>query len=305
MSVLVTGATGFIGKALIAALSDRGVNVRATRRGSFCKQRVGGVSWYPLDLGHDENWDALLEGVSVIYHLAWTTTPALAAANPTADFETNLPATQRLLEAARHKKGIRIVFPSSGGTIYGVTRDSPITETHPTQPISVYGAAKLATEHLLKVYSVQYGVNSVALRIANPYGGSQSLNKGLGAIYAFATAALMEQPIILYGDGSTVRDFIHISDVTRALISAGERWDVEGAVNIGSGQGVALSEIIAILEAVLGRRIAVERRPRRPFDVPSSVLDCSKAAKVLSWRAEIGLYDGIQRLVSHLQSELG
>ena len=300
MTVLVTGARGFLGSALCRTLVARGIAVRATARVLPEGWRESAIDWRCLDLAQAVDWPALVDGVDTVYHLAWSSIPATAAAAPIQDLTVNVGGLIGLLEAARSRPGIRIVFPSSGGTVYGRSERLPLRETDVTRPLNAYGVAKLTAEAYLDLYRASSGVNSVALRIANPFGSGQDPGKGLGAVTHFARAALAGEPLVLFGDGSTIRDFVEIDDVVEAMILAGERRDVVGPLNIGTGSGRSLSDVIGLLERHFGRPLPVSVRPARPFDVQACVLDVSAARERLGWSPRYGFEEALARLLDKM-----
>ena len=305
MGVLVLGGNGLIGRALCAQLATSRSDVisagRAVQDGVF---RDGVIS-RRLDLSTFADWADLLADVDTVYHLAWSTIPSSAAIDPAQDIVENVVGTVRMLEAARRVPHIRIVFASSGGAVYGAPDYLPIDERHPERPISAYGVSKLMVEHYIQKYRRLYGIDGISLRISNCYGAGQSEKKGLGAIALFARAALKGEPIKLFGDGQTVRDYVHLDDVVAALIAAGNARRVPGPLNIGSGVGYSLLEVITKLEAAVGRRLEVERVAARGFDVPASVLYTHLAQKRIGWKASIDIDHGIYMVLDELRAELG
>lgn len=297
MRALVTGAGGFLGRALCAALSKEGARVRAVSRGPVVEDDSG-IEWRMADLGQDPDWTGLLADIDVVYHLAWSTTPATAARAPAAEVAENVVATLSLLEAAAKRARLRIVFPSSGGAVYGPVARPPAREDYPTQPIGAHGAAKLAVEHYLDAFRRSHGLNCVALRIGNAYGPGQDPSKGLGAVSTFVHAAVRNEPLKVFGDGSIVRDYVHLDDVTGAMMVAGSRWEVTGPVNIGSGEGRSILDVVATLQEILGRRLEVRHGEARAFDVPRSVLDISRARRELGWRPQVAFADGVRALLA-------
>jgi len=300
MTVLVTGASGFLGSALCRTLVARGAAVRGTARVPLESWRESAIDWRCADLASAVDWPALVDGVDTVYHLAWTSIPATAASAPIQDLTVNVGGVIGLLEAARSRPGIRIVFPSSGGTVYGRSDGLPFRETDPTRPLNAYGVAKLTAESYLNLYRTGNGVNSIALRIANPFGFGQDLSKGLGAVTHFARAALAGKPLILFGDGSTVRDFIAIDDVVEAMILAGERRNVVGPLNIGTGSGRSLRDVITFLEGYFGRSLPISIKPARSFDVEACVLDVSAAWERLAWRPRYSFEEAMTQLLDKL-----
>lgn len=300
MTVLVTGARGFLGSALCRVLVARGIAVRATTRVLPEGWRESAIDWRRFDLAGAVDWPALVDGVETVYHLAWSSIPATAAAAPIQDLTVNVGGIIGLLEAARSRPGIRIVFPSSGGTVYGRSERLPLRETDATRPLNAYGVAKLTAEAYLDLYRAGSGVNSIALRIANPFGFGQDPGKGLGAVTHFARAALAGEPLVLFGDGSTIRDFVEIDDVVEAMILAGERRDVVGPLNIGTGTGQSLRDVIGLLERHFGRPLTVSVKPARPFDVQACVLDVSAARERLGWSPRYGFEEALTRLLDKM-----
>ncbi|RYG11631.1 MAG: NAD-dependent epimerase/dehydratase family protein [Burkholderiales bacterium] len=298
MTILVTGATGFLGSALCRELRKRGEPVRAAARALPVGDDGAGIDWRPLDLAGGPDWSALLDGVTTVYHLAWSSIPSSAASAPVQDLTVNVGGLVGLLEAARSYPGIRIVFPSSGGTVYGRPERLPTREDHPKHPLSAYGVAKLAAEAYLDLYRASHGVNSIALRISNPIGPGQNPNKGLGVITHFARAALADQPLPLFGDGRTIRDFVDVADVVEAMIRAGERTDVVGPLNIGAGVGWSLRDVITAMEVHFRRPLAVHERPARAFDVPACVLDIAAAHAQLGWTPRHSFEESLSQLIN-------
>lgn len=304
MTALIVGANGLIGRRLCERLSRQSVGVIATARRMTDLHAHPQVRWKTVDLATFDGWDKLFEGVDTLYHLAWSTIPASADPDPARDILENVVGTVRMLEAARHVPGLRIVFASSGGSVYGASETLPVAETHPTRPVSAYGISKLMVEHYLDKYRAMYGLDGVALRISNCYGARQQQHKGLGAVTLFARAGLRREPLKLFGAGDVVRDYIHVDDVVDAMIAAGARRNVTGPINIGSGVGHSLRQVIAQLEAALGHRFEVQQAPPRIFDVAASVLDVTRAQDRLGWTPTISLDLGIERLLAELRSEL-
>ena len=305
MGVLVLGGNGLIGSALCKHLAERELDVIATTR-SLGEVRIGtGVRWKRLDLATYAEWGSLLQDVDTVYHLAWSTIPPSAALDPARDVIENVVGTLRLLEAAREIPNIRIVFASSGGSVYGAPDHLPVDEAHPTRPLSAYGVSKLMVEHYIEKYRSLYGIDGISLRIGNCYGARQSERKGLGAVALFARAALKGEPIRLFGDGKAVRDYVHVDDVVCALAAAGDRRRASGPLNIGSGMGHSLAEVIAKLEAAIGSRLELQKVAARAFDVPASILDIRRAKERIGWQPTIDLDRGINMILTELRAELG
>jgi UDP-glucose 4-epimerase len=303
---LILGGGGFIGRHVALRLARAGHQVLLADRirptYTFPADAAPRISWQPLEMA-SADWDTLVANVAVVHHYAWTSIPASANANPGGDLTSNVTATLAILEALKRHGGGRIVFPSSGGTIYGRLQRVPAPEDHPLVPITAYGAGKATVEIYLGLYHALHGIDCRVARIANPYGVGQDLGRGQGAVTTFLYRALTNQPIVIWGDGEVVRDYIHVTDVAAALVALAlaPRLDRIQTFNVGSGIGVSLNAIVAELENRLNRRLNVRREHSRPFDVPISVLDISRAREVLGWQPRLSFADGIERTMADLK----
>jgi UDP-glucose 4-epimerase len=236
-----------------------------------------------------------LDGIDPVIHLISTTLPKSSNDDPIFDVQSNVVSTLRLCDFAVDAGVRRIVFISSGGTVYGVPRHLPIREDHPTDPRVSYGIVKLAIEKYLALYHEQRGLGYVVLRVANPYGERQRVDVAQGAVAVFIDRALRDVPIEIWGDGSVVRDYIYIQDVASAFLRAVEYDGPPCVVNIGSGTGHSLNDLVARLESMLSRKVACRYLPARGIDVPRNVLDIARARETLQWSPSVGLDDGIAR----------
>lgn len=300
MKHLVLGGGGFLGSNLARALHQQGVKVRIFDRPNLVRPpilRELDLEWLEGDFIDAQAVAAAVAGVEVVHQLVSTTLPKSSNENPVYDIESNLAGTVRLLEAAVREGVRKVVFSSSGGTVYGIPRYNPIDEEHPTEPLVSYGIAKLAIEKYLHLFSVLHGLDYAVLRISNPYGPGQSPTGSQGALTVFLHRALTGLPIEIWGDGTVVRDYLHVDDVTAAFLKVALEDVPAGVFNVGSGRGTSLNELIGILGEALGRPVAVRYAPGRPFDVPVNVLNVAKAAEVLRWRPQVSLEDGVARMI--------
>jgi UDP-glucose 4-epimerase len=303
---LVLGGEGFIGTHLCEALAAAGHAVR-----SFDRPRPGHLAGRtatgPLERVHGdflnrEDVARAIKDCEVVFHLISTTLPKSSNENPVYDVETNVVATLRLLEAARSEGVGKIVFLSSGGTVYGVPRTIPISEAHPTNPICSYGITKLTIEKYLHMFWEIYGLDYAVLRASNPFGEGQHPRRGQGAIAAFAHRAIRGEPVEIWGDGSVTRDYVYVGDVVVALTRAMESGSGQRVFNIGSGDGRTLNEVLAAIEKALGSAVRRSYVAGRSFDVSTSVLDIGLARTHLGWEPRIPFGDGVQRTISWLRS---
>lgn len=311
MKCLVLGGGGFIGLNLCEALLAAKHQVRVFERPRLTLDGTGAVSadaavtnleWYEGDFANRSDIEAAVAGCDIVFHLICTTLPSSSNDNPVYDIETNLVATIGLLEAARAAKVRKIVFVSSGGTIYGIPTALPIPEDHPTAPICSYGITKLAIERYLHLYHHLHGLDYCVLRVANPYGEHQRPTSMQGAVGVFLGRALRNEAIAVWGDGSVVRDYVYIGDLVSALVKSIDYSGSDRIFNIGSGRGHSLNELIAVLESVLGHDIERIEKRARVVDVQANVLDISKARRALQWEPQTTLHDGVRRMLRWMRS---
>ena len=306
---LVLGARGFIGSHLTDALLSAGAKVRAFDRlgvqplKGVESDRREGLTTINGDLVSVKDIDAALAGVDICYHLVSTTLPRSSNLDPAYDIETNLLGTLRMLDAAvRHKVG-KVVFTSSGGTVYGHPNQALISEKHSTEPTCSYGIMKLAIEKYLALYQQLHGLDYTVLRLANPYGERQRIESSQGAVAVFLGKALRQESVEIWGDGSVVRDYLHISDVVRALLIVNGSPCQASVYNIGSGHGVSINELIQAISAVTGIDMKVDYLPGRNFDVPVNVLDITRAKAELGWAPLHSLRTGLEATWQWMQRE--
>lgn len=296
---LILGGGGFIGSHLAEELVAAGYPVRVFDKthgfwGNLATV-LDRVEIFEGDFLNQVDVRTALDGCEVAIHLISTTLPATSNENPIYDVEANVVSTLRLLEEARHAGVRRILFISSGGTVYGRPLRVPIDEDHPTDPLCSYGIGKLAIEKYLGLWRHLHGLRSTTLRFSNPFGERQNPGANQGAVAVFLGRILAGLPLEIWGDGEVVRDYIYIKDAVRAFRAVLES-DPQGSVyNVGSGEGTTLNALIERIERVTGRPVRVERRPGRPLDVPVNVLDTGRLRAATGWRPEWGLDAGLER----------
>lgn len=295
MKVLVLGGNGFIGSHLVDSLLEAGHSVRVFDRSpERFRPSLANVEYVTGLFGDAFSIAEALAGVDVVYHLISTTLPGTSNLNPTADVEDNLIATVALLEQMVKTGVKRIVYLSSGGTVYGNPERNPVTEDHPLRPICSYGIVKVAVENYLFMFQQLYGISTIVVRPSNAYGPRQGHMGVQGIISTFLTKISEDEPLVVWGDGSIIRDYIYVTDLARICLIAGEA-DVSGVFNVGYGKGYTISNIIETIADVVGRKPVVRYEPARYFDVREVVLDITKIRKKFDWIPEISLFDGIKK----------
>lgn len=306
--ILIIGGAGFIGSHLCDALLDRGNIVRVFDRPGIVPYRVfkstESIEWVQGDFNSEIDIEKAVTGCKIIFHLISTTLPKSSNEDPVYDIQSNVIGTVRLLDIARRAAIEKLVFVSSGGTVYGIPNEIPISESHPTNPLSSYGISKLAIEKYLKLYELMYGLKYSIIRLANPYGARQRTNGAQGAVAVFMEKAIKNEEINIWGDGSVVRDYIYISDVIDALLSVANYYGGENVFNIGSGQGKNLNQILQEIELILHRPVLRSYTESRSFDVPVNVLDIELAKKILDWSPKISFDEGLSKTYEWLNAEM-
>jgi UDP-glucose 4-epimerase len=304
MRCLVLGGGGFIGVNLCHALSAEGMDLRVFGHPPRVGQLPRGAELVEADFDDVAKLHDALTGCDVAFHLISATTPASANADMLNDLQQNVANTLHLLELARTTGLGKIVFLSSGGTVYGVPGQVPTPEEAPTWPITAYGISKLAIERYLALHHHLHGLDYCILRVGNPFGEFQVARKHQGAVAAFLTNVIQGKPIEIWGDGQVRRDYVYVGDVVDALLKAMRSDAAEKLFNVASGIGRSLTEIVADIERLVGHPVRVDHRPARPVDVPVSVLDVARAGRVLQWQPVTSWEDGLARSHRWLQQHL-
>jgi len=304
MRCLVLGGGGFLGSHACDALLAHGCYVRAFEKQYVGKENIqhalSDIEWIEGDFTNEAHVREIVQGMDLVVHAIGTTLPKNSNENPAYDISSNVISTLHLLEAAKEAGVKKIIFFSSGGTVYGIPQKIPIPEDHPTDPISSYGIQKLAIEKYLSLYHRLHGLDYAIMRMSNPYGERQRPVASQGAVAVFLYKALKSEPIEIWGDGSVTRDYLHVSDVA-AVIPLLLRYEGSYKLfNIGSGRGLSLLDLIKTLDRVIGSPLEVRFTPARPFDVPVNVLDNALARRELSWAPKIDIEEGIRRTMRYL-----
>jgi len=306
MKCLVLGGGGFIGSHICDQLVAAGHEVRIFEKVGLSKNNIhhlgNRVEWMEGDFLNPDCLRNAVNGTEIIFHLISSTLPKDSNDNPVYDITSNIIPTLHMLEAARVAGVRKVILSSSGGTVYGIPRKIPITEEHPTEPICSYGIHKLMIEKYLFLYNKLYGLDYAIMRISNPYGERQRQTGGQGVIPIFLHKILHDEPIEIWGDGSVVRDYLHISDVARAAVMLMDAQLSHKILNIGSGTGRSLNALLEEIAKVAGLIPNVRYTPCRAFDVPANVLDITLAKDTLGWTPQVNLADGLRRTMEYLRN---
>jgi UDP-glucuronate 4-epimerase len=315
---LITGGAGFIGSNLINTLFKGNPGIKITCIDNFdpyysadIKQlNIRNFKFNPdfhflyddlSTISANELCELIEEPVDVIVHIAAKAGVRPSIQNPLAYQQTNVIGTQHLLEFAKEKNVKQFVFASSS-SVYGINDHYPWKEDEQLMPISPYAMTKLAGEMLGHVYSKLYGIRFIALRLFTVYGPSQRPDL---AIHKFVKAILKDEPITMYGDGSTSRDYSFVDDVVQG-ITAAMQYDKTGfeIINLGNNYSVSLKDLISFIEEVMGKKAVIEQLPEQPGDVSKTFADISKAKQLLDYNPQTNLKDGLKKFYDwFLQNE--
>ncbi len=309
---IVTGVAGFIGSHLAEAILDRGdqvigvdqfndyYNPQLKRNNVSSLKKNSAFTLIESDI-QTLNWQELLQGVDIVYHQA-------AQAGVRASWgegfrhytERNINATQIILEAAKETQSLKRFVYASTSSVYGNAETMPTPETICPQPVSPYGITKLAAERMCWLYQQNFGVPITALRYFTVYGPRQRPDM---AFHKFFKAAIQDKAISIYGDGKQTRDFTFISDAVAANLAAGEVPEAIGEVfNIGGGSRVVLTDVLATMEKVIGQPIRKNYVEKAMGDARHTSADVSKAQRILGYKPQVSLAEGLTKEWEWIQS---
>jgi UDP-glucose 4-epimerase len=292
-SVLVLGGGGFIGASLRERLAHTGAAVAVVSRSAAVGLHAN-ETWSTLDIRDTAAVARLLRPGQDVYHLVSDSNPSSSNWDVEVDIRDVVLPTTALIKAAVTAGVRKIVYVSSGGTVYGVPRSVPLNETAATDPISGYGVGKLSVEKYLAVFGQLHGLNYQIARVANPFGPRQRPNRGQGVVATLMYQALTGAPFQIWGDGSVARDFVAVDDVAAALVAMCDYEGPHRIMNVGSGQARSIASVARDIETVLGLEAhPVLRRESRGFDVPVNYLDIGRITSETPWRPRTEWMDGL------------
>jgi UDP-glucose 4-epimerase len=305
---LILGGGGFIGSHLSDALLENGYEVVIFDKLNFSRKNLehnlGRIKIIEGDFNNEIDLKNALAGIDIAFHLVSSTLPANSNENPIYDVETNLVSTLRFLNEALINKISKVIFISSGGTVYGIPERLPIKEYHPRKPICSYGIIKKTIEDYLYMFEKLYELDYYVFRLANPYGERQNPNVAQGVIPVFLKKLIKGETIEIWGDGKIERDYIYIEDAISALIKSLTLATEDKIFNLGSGKGYTLNDILEIIEKVSGKKPKVIFKEKRNIDVPVNILDNKLISETFDWQPKTEIEEGIKRTYEYLKKEI-
>jgi UDP-glucose 4-epimerase len=300
--VLVTGGAGFIGSHVVDAFLGDGADVLVVDdlstgleenvASAATLERLDIVDGEALGKAAQEFWPDL------VCHLAAQASVTFSVRDPRRDLDVNVLGTLNVLEAAR-AAGAPVVFASTGGALYGDQVPLPAAEDTPAEPLSPYGASKLAGEAYVRTWGLLHGLGNVVLRLGNVYGPRQNPHGEAGVVAIFCERLLAGETPTVFGDGEQTRDYVHVSDVADAFVR-GAGLGGPGTFNVGTGWETSVNDLLRTLQETAGTSLEPRFEPLRPGELLRSSLECSKARDELGWSPEIELHSGLaQTLASY------
>lgn len=307
MRALVTGGAGFIGSTLVDRLLAEGHEVDAVdslvtgkaHNLDAAREAAGRFTFHEVDV-RDDAVVGLLEArrPEVVFHLAAQADVRVSVAQPAFDADVNLVGSLKVFEGARAGGARKVVFASSGGTIYGEPAPEalPVSEDHPQHPVSPYGVAKKAGGDYLFALRALHGLSYASLALANVYGPRQDPHGEAGVVAIFAGRLLSGEPCTVFGDGEQTRDYVYVDDVVDAFVRAADAGDGV-LVNIGTGVETSVNDLYASMARSIGSDMASVSAPARPGELARSALDPALAGEVLGWKPFTPLDQGTAQTI--------
>jgi UDP-glucose 4-epimerase len=306
MKIAILGASGFIGRHLTSKFAKDGHEVFCFGRELALEEVFEGAKHIRFDLAEiSSESKTVLLNCDVVVHLVSTTNPGNSVLSPRTDVSDNILGSLDLFEILRGNPKCKLIFASSGGAVYGLPKTLPISEAHENNPVSPYGVSKLAIEKFLFSYLAQHGLDYTILRLSNPYGPGQLNLRGQGLIPTIIECGLTGQPVTIWGDGTSERDYLFIDDAVDAFSRAVTYKGSERVFNVGSGVGTSILNLVSEIECLLNLPIKLNFEQRRASDPLVNILDVSLAKEVLGWVPSTSIGDGLQKTVEWNRKRLG
>lgn len=308
MKCLLIGGGGFMGSHLCEALVAKSYKVRVLERARLNIEDIprnvfARLEWIEGDFTNSVDLESTMKGCDIVFDFANSILPKNSNDNPNYDVESNVIPSLQMLDLAKYLKVKRIIFISSGGTVYGIPQKIPIPEIHPTNPLCSYGISKLTIEKYLYLYKHLYGLDYSILRVSNAFGERQLPNLSQGVIATFLYKALRNEVIEIWGNGSIIRDYIYIQDIIDALMKAMVNKNSDKIFNIGCGKGLSINEVIVEIEYLTKHPLKKLYTEGRLLDVQENVLDISKANKFLNWSPKITFREGLEKTYNWMRQK--
>lgn len=304
--VVILGGLGFIGSHICRSLNRQNYSVRIFDKEDqphdLVKDLEHVVEIIPGNISRPEEVVKALNDATIVINLIHTTVPGSSMIDPGNDIVSNVANTVRWLEHLNETKLRRIVYFSSGGTVYGVPESTPITEDHPTNPLNSYGITKLAIEKYTALYANRFGIDYCVLRPSNVYGPGQRLHHGQGVIGIMINRALNGDELEIWGKGTDQRDYLFVDDLVDAVSKLVEYKGPQRVFNVSRGIGNSVLDLVTVLRDQINPLLKVKHLPDRGFDVPVNILDSGRLREETGWQPRIGFEEGVLRTIEWIRS---
>ena len=299
---LVVGGTGFLGRALCIHLHRQGWEVSSySRRLPEKIDQAPGIRYVAAFETENEALEDEISKNEVVFNLANANIPALSNNEIMEDINRTVGLNIRLLQMCVKHKIRNYIFASSGGTVYGPAENFPIQEQSATNPLVAYGINKLVCEKYIGLFHHNYGLNYTILRIANPFGPGQSPFTGQGIIAKYLHASLSESDFVIFGDGSSTRDYIYVDDVSRAFECVVKYEGPHKIFNVGLGHGLSINELMECANRILDRKPAIKYVGQRTIDVGKNYLDVSLIGRECGWEPLHSIEEGLAKTLEWMR----
>lgn len=295
-SILVLGASGFVGRRLVEALAAAGHRVIALARRTPAPAYPPNVEVVTASLDNSTLIESLLPTCKAVFHVASDSTPGTTASQPDLEAGLNLLPTLRFLQSLQKFPHVPLIYLSSGGAVYQPADSSGLSETSPVAPPSYYGAGKIAIETFINAFTCQHHGRALVLRPSNFYGPGQHFRRGFGLVPTLFRHVVDKTPINIWGNGEIVRDYLFMDDFLLLCIAIVESHFISSrfeVCNIGFGSGHSINQVCALVEKITGATLERKYLPVRNVDPTRIVLDSAKAKKLFGWEATTALPEGI------------
>ncbi len=306
--ITVLGGLGFLGGHISKVLVDAGLDVRIFDRPKALPPHLQALEGRVDIIGGDAgNPDEILRAIKdshTVIHLIHSTVPASSMRDPAGDVLQNVVSSVRWMERLGETQVKKLIYMSSGGTVYGIPQFTPITEDHPTNPISSYGITKLSVEKYVALFAGMNGIDYRVLRPSNVYGIGQKLTVAQGVIGVMIAHTLRGESFELWGDGKAVRDYLYVDDLARAVQLLLEYQGEERIFNVGTGNGHTVLDIMEMVRQATKTDLTIQHKPATGFAVPINILDASRLQSAIDWHGQVTFEEGIARTVKWLKNQI-
>jgi UDP-glucose 4-epimerase len=298
-SIVIFGGSGFIGQALLKALTKKEIPLIVLSRSPLpvtLLAKAPLLKNYCGDFVQPEDFADFLSNASAVIHCASTSTPGKSAGQPRREATDNLLPTLALMEAWQNLPHCHLLYLSSGGALYQPGEGRAATESSALEPRSYYGAGKIAAEYFIAAACAQFSLQATIIRPSNIYGPGQTPKAGFGIIANAFAHLKSQQPLTIWGDGQSIRDYLYIDDFIELCLSVLEKPGQDYQVfNAASGQGIRLVDLLQLIEKISAMPLSIQYQTSRKVDIPTVALSSEKAKKIYNWQARTPLEAGLKQ----------